>query len=99
MGLSMAYQELPDYAFSDTEIDQLRKYRDQQEDARLQVRFITILMIAEKLNLDIISSISGKSKRTIVRWLNMYIERGIDSLCSFQYQPKQAYLKKNKSGN
>ncbi|MBU2512385.1 helix-turn-helix domain-containing protein [bacterium] len=95
----MANQEFPNYSFPDSEIDQLRKYRDQQDDARLQVRFIAILMIAEKLSLETISSIIGKSKRTIVRWVNMYMERGINSLCSFQYQPKQAYFKKNKSDN
>ena len=38
-----------EYKFSDDEIIQLNEYRDLQPDARLKVRFIALLMMAEEV--------------------------------------------------
>ncbi len=80
------------YRFDDDEIDNLQKYRDNQPDVRLKVRFITLLMIANGVELKTIASIIGKTIKTIENWHYQYVIKGIDSLNSFQYKPKQSYL-------
>jgi len=44
------------------------------------------------LNLENVASVVGKSIKTIENWHYQYVEKGIDSLNSFQYKPKQTYL-------
>lgn len=81
-----------EYQFSDDEILQLNEYRDLQPDARLKVRFIALLMLAEGVEPHKVSSILGKSLKTIENWLQQYLKKGIASLNSFQYKPKQSFL-------
>ncbi|MBU0464139.1 MAG: winged helix-turn-helix domain-containing protein [Proteobacteria bacterium] len=80
------------YQFGDDEIDQLHKCRDNQPDIRLKVRFMALLMLAEGVELKTIASIIGKSIKTIENWHCQYEKKGINSLNSFQYKPKQSYL-------
>jgi transposase len=80
------------YEFDDEEIAKLHKYRDNQPDVRLKVRFMTLLMLANKVELKTIASIIGKSIKTIENWHCQYVTKGINSLNSFQYKPKQSYL-------
>ena len=80
------------YQFDDDEIEKLHNHRDNQPDVRLKVRFITLLMLAKGVELKTIASIIGKSIKTIETWHNQYLTKGIDSLNSFQYKPKQSYL-------
>ena len=80
------------YEFDDEQIAKLHKYRDNQPDVRLKVRFMTLLMLANKVELKTIASIIGKSVKTIENWHFQYVTRGINSLNSFQYKPKQSYL-------
>jgi transposase len=80
------------YEFDDEEIAELHKYRDNQTDVRLKVRFMTLLMLANKVELKTIASIIGKSIKTIENRLGQYVTKGINSLNSFQYKPKQSYL-------
>jgi transposase len=80
------------YQFSDDEIVQLNNHRDDQTDVRLKVRFIALLMLAEEVELKTVASIIGKSTKTIENWHYQYVTKGIDSLNSFQYKPKQSYL-------
>ena len=49
------------YRFDDDKIAKLYKYRDNQPDVRLKVRFITLLMLANGVELKTIASIIGKS--------------------------------------
>lgn len=81
-----------EYKFDDTEIQKLHDYRDNQLDVRLKLRFIALLMLAEKVELKTIASIIGKSAKTIENWYHQYVTKGIDSLNSFQYKPKKSYL-------
>ena len=80
------------YQFSEDEIAKLRIHRDNQSDARLKIRFIALLMIAEDVELKTIACAIGKSIITIKNWLSQYITKGINSLDAFQYKPKQSYL-------
>jgi transposase len=80
------------YQFNDDQIAQLHSHRDDQPDIRLKVRFIALLMLAEGVELKTASSIIGKSVKTIENWHHQYVTKGIDSLNSFQYKPKQPYL-------
>jgi transposase len=80
------------YQFSDSEIEQLNKHRDDQPDVRLKVRFIAMLMLAEGVKLETVASIIGKSNKTIENLHSQYVTKGIDSLDSFQYKPKKPYL-------
>lgn len=80
------------YNFSHNEIEMLKKYRDQQNDFRLKLRFIALLMLAAGIDITSVASVIGKSLNTIINWLNKYISEGIDSINFFEYKPKQSYL-------
>lgn len=80
------------YQFPKSDIEKIKVFRDEQADARLKVRFIALLMVAENVDADTIQNIIGKSKVTINRWFIQYRDKGIRSLNSFQYQPKKTYL-------
>ena len=84
--------EVSKYQFCDDEISRLNEYRDLQADARLKVRFIALLMLAEGIKLHTTASILGKSMKTIENWYHQYATKGIASLNSFQYKPKQLFL-------
>lgn len=84
--------DVSEYKFDDDEIERLHDYRDNQPDVRLRLRFIALLMLAEKVELKTIASIIGKSVKTIENWHHQYVRKGIDSLNSFQYKPKKSYL-------
>ena len=70
----------------------MQNHRDNQHDIRLKERFIALLMLAEGVELKTITSVIGKSFKTIENWHLQYVTKGIDSLNSFQYNPKQSYL-------
>jgi len=80
------------YQFDDDEITQLHKCRDNQPDVRLKIRFMALLMLAEGVELKTIASIIGRSIKTIENWHWQYDKKGINSLNSFHYKPKQSYL-------
>jgi transposase len=84
--------DVSDYKFDDDKIKKLQDNRDNQSDVRLKVRFIALLMLAEKIELKTIASIIGKSEKTIENWYLQYKNKGIESLNSFQYKPKKSYL-------
>ena len=84
--------DVSNYKFSDEEIELLNQYRDNQDDARLKVRFITLLLIAEGIEIHKVASVIGKSIKTIENWHRQYRSKGIESLNFFQYKPKQSYL-------
>jgi len=78
--------------FTYHEIKKLEQYRDEQEDRRLKMRFIALLMLASQSSLEHVSYILGFSVRTIKNWLDIYFDKGIDALNSFNYKPKESYL-------
>ena len=80
------------YVFSEQEIANLMKYRDKQSDGRLKLRLIALLMLNKGFEYAQISLLIGKSEKTIENWLIQYKNKGIDSLNSFQYKPKKAFL-------
>ena len=84
--------DVSNYKFSDQQIERLNHYRDNQDDARLQARFIALLMLAEGIEINKVASIIGKSIKTIENWHRQYRNKGIESLNFFQYKPKQSYL-------
>lgn len=86
--------EIEKYRFSPEEIQRLKTYRDQQSNARLQKRFIALIMLAEGVSLEKIPDIIGVAHVTFRLWFKNYRQLGIDSLNSFQYKPKAPYLTK-----
>jgi transposase len=84
--------DVSNYKFSDQEIELLYQYRDNQDDARLKARFISLLMLAEGIEINKAASIIGKSIKSIENWHRQYVTKGIESLNFFQYKPKQSYL-------
>jgi transposase len=84
--------DISNYKFSDEEIARLQQYRDSQEDARLRLRFIAILMLAVDTSIKNVAVTTGVSMKTIENWHRQYLTKGIDCLNSFQYKPKQPYL-------
>ncbi len=59
--------KIENYIFTQEEIELLRKYRDEQSDARLQRRFLALLMIAEGLGTEMVKKLLGISPKTIER--------------------------------
>jgi transposase len=49
-------------------------------------------MLSVGVEIKTIASIIGKSPTTIENWLCQYEKKGINSLNSFHYKPKQSYL-------
>ncbi len=86
--------KITEYVFTDNEVILLSEYRDNQNDSRLQMRFIAMLLLAKGSDISFISSIVGKDIKTIENWFHQYTTKGIDSLNSFQYKPKKTFLKK-----
>jgi transposase len=84
--------DVSNYKFSDQEIERLHQYRDNQDDARLKIRFIALLMLAKGIEINEVASVIGKSIKTIENWHRQYVTKGIESLNFFQYKPKQSYL-------
>ena len=89
--------DILNYKFSEKEIEELQLHRDNQPDARLKSRFITLLMLANGIEPKAISSIIGKSVKTIENWLHQYQTKGINSLNAFQYKPKKTFLEKDQA--
>jgi transposase len=85
--------DITQHTFGQEEKSRLQKYRDQQRDGRLKSRFIGLLMLAEGLPIEQTASLLGKSVKTLINWGRQYLSKGIDSLNSFQYTPKQSYRK------
>ena len=79
--------------FRQEEIHQLRQYRDKQRDGRLKIRFIALLMLAESMSPEQTALLIGRSVKTVLNWGRQYLLYGIDCLNTFNYKPKQAYLK------
>jgi len=80
------------YKFSPDERELFWKYRDKQNNGRLKVRFIALLMIADGIPLPKAAELLGCSIASIIRWFKMYLLKGIASLNHFNYQPEQTYL-------
>jgi transposase len=68
---------------------QLEAYRDKQNDSRLKMRFLALLMVARGIKLDIVALTISKSLHTIEQWFKQYVTKDIDSLHHFQYKPKK----------
>jgi len=84
--------DLTSYHFSEEEVHRLEHYRDEQQDARLKMRFVALLMLAKGIELKDVAGITGVAMKTIENWHRQYLGKGIDCLNSFQYKPKQPYL-------
>jgi transposase len=84
--------DVSSYKFSDEEIVRLEQYRDRQQDARLKVRFMALLMLSKGIAISDVKAITGVAMKTIANWHHQYFTKGLDSLNSFQYKPKQPYL-------
>lgn len=80
------------YQFSAGEIEILKKYRSCQKDGRLRARFIALLLLAEGTPLRTISSVVGIDARTLERWMDIYLQKGINALNCFHYKPRVPLL-------
>ena len=80
------------HVFSKEEIENFHLYRDNQEDGRLKIRFVALLLLARGDSPLDVSAIVGKNPITIERWFKSYVSKGIDSLNSFGYKPKTTFL-------
>lgn len=83
---------LIEMSFTDQEIANLKNYRDNQSDGRLKLRFIALLLLSEGFEVKKVAMVIGNPIKTINNWFFQYKHKGIDSLNSFQYQPKKSFL-------
>jgi len=84
--------KISEYDFLKVEIEIIEKYRDRQKDGRLKIRFIALLMLANRHPVDEVSSVIGVHLKTVENWYKQYRNKGIDSLNSFDYKPEKTYL-------
>ncbi len=89
--------KIEEYRFNAEAIEQLQRYRDHQSDGRLRQRFIALLMLAQGCTLDLIVLVLGISLSSLKRWVETYVQQGIEALNSFQYQSKSCYLNAEQS--
>jgi len=81
------------HEFSDLEIEQLKKLRDQSKDIRVKERILSIIMFATlQISILHIAEVIGKSERTIENWIIKYIDEGIEGILSYNYKHKKKYL-------
>ena len=80
------------YQFLAEEVELIQNYRDRQKDGRLKQRFIALLLLAEATSLKVITLVIGISERSVERWMDLYLQKGINALNSFQYQAKVPLL-------
>ena len=80
------------YQFLAEEVELIQNYRDRQKDGRLKQRFIALLLLAEATSLNVITLVIGISERSVERWMDLYLQKGINALNSFQYQAKVPLL-------
>jgi transposase len=85
--------DITQHPFRQEEIQELRQSRDHQGDGRLKIRFMGLLMLAESLSVEQAASLIGRSVTTLLNWGHQDLTKGLDSLNSFNYTPKQTYLK------
>ena len=79
--------------FSDLEIEQLKKLRDQSKNIRVKERILSIIMFATlQLSTLHIAEVIGKSARTIENWIIKYIDEGLEGISSYNYKQKNKYL-------
>ena len=57
--------DVSNYQFSDEEIERLQQYRDNQNNVRLNARFIALLMLAKGNEIKDAASVIGKSIGTV----------------------------------
>ena len=86
-----------EYRLNPEAIEELQQYRDRQPDGRLRQRFIALLMLAQGCALDLITQVLGVSLSSLKRWVELYVQHGIETLNSFQYQSKTCYLNAEQS--
>ena len=87
--------DMSEYKFTDQEIKTLIQQRDNQNNQRIRERLIAILMISQKIEVEIIAMLLGKTTKTIENWYKLYRNKGINELNSFNYKPKQPKLNFN----
>ena len=68
--------KVEEYQFSSEEIVKLKKYRDEQPDACLQRRFLSLIMLAEGVNIEFVMKVFDISHRTLQRCVRqLYSDR------------------------
>jgi transposase len=80
------------YLFTEDEKRDLHAARDAQDDGRLKLRFVALLMLAEEMAITVVARVVGKSVPTLERWGAQYLHKGLESLHSFNYTAKQTTL-------
>ena len=90
----MINQSIFDYTFSEVQVNQLMKYRDLQEDYRLNRRFMIFILIAEGVSKDIVCKTYKISPKTIENWFKIYVFKGINALNTFNKKKKKRIFAK-----
>jgi transposase len=78
--------------FTAEEIKILNEYRDKEEKTRLKLRFISLIFLASKTDIEVVASSVGYTVFTIENWYSQYISEGIESLSCLKYTHKQSFL-------
>jgi hypothetical protein len=65
--------KLEDYTCIEGAIKHLEEYRDKQNDSRLKMRFLALLMVARGIKLAIVALTIGKSLHTIEQWFKQIV--------------------------
>ena len=84
--------DMHEYRFTDQEIKTLIQQRNNLNNQRIRDRFIAILMISQKIKVEIIAMLLDKTTKTIENWYKLYRNKGINELSSFNYKPKHPKL-------
>ena len=64
----------------------IEKRRGKEKDARIHNRLSALLWLADGYTTEEVASLLGVCARTVKNWLALYQSKGLDALCSLQYQ-------------
>lgn len=84
--------KIVEHSFTTKEITELKEYSKKQKDARLEIRFIAMILVAKNNNIEDVAHTVSRSVKTINKWLYQFVNNGAEALSHFQYKAKQSYL-------
>jgi transposase len=74
------------FTLATLERKKIEKLRRKEKDARIHRRLSALLWLNKNYSVEQVADLLEVCQRTIRNWLSLYHEKGLDALCSLEYQ-------------
>jgi transposase len=64
----------------------IEKLRRKEKDVRIHNRLSALLWLADGYSADEVAALLGVCARSVRNWLDLYLDKGLESLCSLEYK-------------